>query len=214
MTPNTEIKYLLLDLGNVLVDVDFEEIYHKSFSEEFNKLKKDLLFKEFYSLFEQEFIALNEGSISNLDLYQIMKARLNLKKLELEEFKKIWFSVLKNPTPIYDFLNKNSQILKQKFTIIMASNTDKWHFEFLRDKYKYSFIDYFFLSYKEKLIKPNQNYFESLLKKYAITNPAEALFIDDRKENLVSAQNLKINTIHNLNHQETIAKLTQIITGN
>ena len=65
---------------------------------------------------------------------------------------------------------------------------------FFREKGTLSFIEEFdggVFSYKEKCIKPDRKLYECLLERYSIL-PEQALFLDDRKENVEAARMLGI----------------------
>ena len=84
---------------------------------------------------------------------------------------------------------------KRGFHIFFLSNYSEYLFE--RTKETLSFLDRFdggIFSFKEKCIKPNKTIYERLLEKYHIS-PAEAIFFDDREENIRAAEELGIQGI-------------------
>ncbi|MEX1384527.1 HAD-IA family hydrolase [Lutibacter sp.] len=107
---------------------------------------------------------------------------------------------------------ENLKLLKElktskKFKIYALTNwsAEKWEegvnlFPFFKD------FDGVVVSGKEKMIKPFPEIYKLILKRYAI-NPKKAIFIDDNKENIETANFLNINGIHftkNLNLTEKL----------
>lgn len=65
--------------------------------------------------------------------------------------------------------------------------------DFFHEK-KYGFFDVTVFSCMEGLIKPDRKIYEITLKRLGV-KPKEAVFIDDKEENVNSAKNIGINTI-------------------
>ena len=108
-----------------------------------------------------------------------------------------WNSMIKDfPAYRLDFLKQLKN--EGKYKLILLSNTNNIHINFVKatvpfyEEFKACF-DWFFLSQEIKLIKPNINCYEFVLKT-TNTNPNEALFIDDTKENTTAANQLGIHT--------------------
>ena len=86
--------------------------------------------------------------------------------------------------------------LSKKYQIIILSNHHTGIPEKIGRYLKTNFHQFPFLnSAYIGLRKPNQNFYKHLLKKFKV-NPTEAIFVDDRKENLVTAKKLGIKTFH------------------
>lgn len=73
----------------------------------------------------------------------------------------------------------------------VLSNTNKVTFDLFRDKLE-PFFDGLVLSYEIKMIKPFEKIYEYLLEAYHL-NPNECIFLDDREENIITANRLGIN---------------------
>ena len=67
------------------------------------------------------------------------------------------------------------------------------------------------ISSHEHLLKPERAIYERLLEKYDL-NPAETLFTDDKKTNLLAAEELGINTIHFANPDTTPEEIYRLAT--
>ena len=80
--------------------------------------------------------------------------------------------------------------LKRKYPLILVSNTNEAHIDFIRSTY--SVLDYFdrqVLSYEVRSMKPDRKIFEHAIA--AAGHPAESLFFtDDRQENVLKASEM------------------------
>src|SRR5437762_12479837 len=82
--------------------------------------------------------------------------------------------------------------LKRNYPLILVSNTNEAHFEFIRSRYRIiDYFDHFVLSYDVGSVKPDRKIFE-----HAITSancaPDSLFFIDDRLEDITAAALLGI----------------------
>ena len=102
--------------------------------------------------------------------------------------------------------------LKEKgYKLYILSN---FHREaFLEIERKCEFEKYFdgkVVSYDVKLLKPEKEIYEELLKKYNL-NPEETLFIDDTLANTEGAEKLGISTIHLINKEKLKEELEKFL---
>ncbi len=72
------------------------------------------------------------------------------------------------------------------YRLFVLSNMSKEFIEFLREQEVYSNFEGEVVSCEEHIIKPNPAIYKTLTQRYGL-NPAETLFIDDRKENVEAA---------------------------
>jgi 2-haloacid dehalogenase len=100
--------------------------------------------------------------------------------------------------------------LKQKNTPLY-SLTNFSAETFVTTRTIYDFLEWFegiLVSGEEKLIKPDPKIYELILSRYSI-DPTEAIFIDDRKDNIAAAEEFGIQGFH----FETPEKLRQDLAG-
>jgi putative hydrolase of the HAD superfamily len=121
-----------------------------------------------------------------------------------------WNSMIKDfPEYRLDFLKELKN--EGRFKLILLSNTNQIHINRVEatvpffEEFKACF-DWFFLSHEINLRKPNANIYEFVLKTTK-TNPENALFIDDTKENTLAAEMLGINTWNINPETDDIAEL-------
>lgn len=181
-----EIKVVLFDLGNVLVDFD-----HKRAAERISGFcKKSPL--EIYSLFfdSQVTIAFEEGKLAPGEFYQRVKEMLDL-KLSYSSFVPIWndifFLSAKNRS-VYRLVN----ILRAGYKTAMLSNINSLHYEYLKKSFPvFGVFDKIFLSCELGLIKPNKKIYENVTAAMQVS-PQEMFYTDDRLELVQSANSLGI----------------------
>ena len=194
------MKTIIFDLGNVLIDVDFKKMYSKishlisySFDESMLLLKKIM-------------IDYNRGELTSLLFYQEIVRILKL-DISFTRFCDIWIDIFEKNGLIYDFAKT---LDKDKFRIIIASNTDPLHYQYIKEKYKLDFIDSEFLSYQEKEVKPELSFFYKLIDKCEI-DLNESVFIDDLLENVIAARNAGLTAYQNVDNQKTITMLESFL---
>jgi len=183
------IKTIIFDFGNVFINLNIEGA-HKHALETFQieSLSEEML--GFNSFYEQGLISTDEF----LDFYAE-----NFPKLSKEKLIGIWNFMLKDfPENRLDFLKTLQQSTKYK--LILLSNTNALHINYIKkhisfyEEFKNCF-DAFYLSHEINLVKPNNDIFEFVLNKNKL-EAEECLFIDDNKDNINTANALKIKTWH------------------
>jgi len=179
-----KIEALLFDLGKVLIDFNFEtgvQALHASCSISRDQFEQVLWDKAWIRRYER-------GEISTTQFHEYLCRTADL-KMALPAFRETWSSVF-----LPDLLVSEKLLaeLKKKYPLILVSNTNEGHFEFIRSNYRV--LDYFdrhVLSYEVGSLKPDRKIFEHAIA--AANCPAEALFFtDDREENILAASQLGI----------------------
>lgn len=182
------MNYIAFDLGNVLINLDWEP---------FNKT--DELFPG---------IKNTQDEICNLDFCGLvtysnyLKTNKGFQKELLNIVMNSWNQMLKPNEQMIEFVKE----LKSKYyKIAFLSNMGYDHYNFLNKEYKdfMDLADVQHISCKVGACKPSLLYFQSFLSK----NPefTDCLFIDDMKENLETAKELFCDT-----YQLNISKLSDI----
>ena len=80
------------------------------------------------------------------------------------------------------------EALKKTYRLILLSNTNEIHFEFVREKYSIlSYIEDYVLSYQVGWMKPDKQIYQAAIERAGV--PAEQIFFtDDRQENVEAAR--------------------------
>lgn len=182
------IKVVLFDLGNVLVDFDFN-IAAKRISYFCGKSPKEivelLVGSNITGLFE-------ENKISPADFFGHLKTMLGL-KISYTRFVPIWneifFLSAKNRS-VYSIANN----LRNNYRIAILSNINALHYDYIKEHYPiFNIFNEVFASCKMGLIKPDARIYKQVVEALNV-KPEEIFYTDDREELVKSASALNINS--------------------
>ena len=174
------IKVIYFDLGKVIINFDYAQALQElgkvtplPITEVTRVLADDSLILDYES-----------GKISTVDFYRLVSKKLKL-NVSLEKFKQLWGNMfLPEPLLSESFL----EALKKTYRLILLSNTNEIHFEFVREKYSIlSYIEDYVLSYQVGWMKPDKQIYQAAIERAGV--PAEQIFFtDDRQENVEAAR--------------------------
>ena len=103
------------------------------------------------------------------------------------------------------------ELKKKNYSCYILSNWSSETFEGMTDEYYFlKDFDGMIISGDIKLVKPDKKIFELAIDKFNLT-PNETIFIDDRIENINSAQNLNFKTVHLTDPKRIKAKINELI---
>ena len=194
-----KIEALLFDVGKVLIDFNFEtgvQALHASCSISRDDFEEVLWDERWIRRYER-------GEISTTEFHDYLCKTANL-QMAMPDFRATWSSVFLPHLLVSEDL---LAALKQKYPLILVSNTNEAHFEFIRSRYRV--VDYFdrhVLSYEVGSLKPDRQIFECAID--AANFPPEALFFtDDREENIVAAAELGMRAHQFKSESELVAAL-------
>lgn len=181
------IEVVYLDLGKVLIDFDYAMAGQRILEISplpLSKIAKIL--SEPKLLFEFE-----TGKLSAIEYYKIICEALEI-QIPLDEFRILWGSMfLPEPLVSEEFL----QNLKRKHRLILLSNTNEIHFEYLVERFPIlNLIEERLLSYRVGYMKPDPQIFQLAIEK-AGKVPEKIFFADDRLENVEGARAAGIQAI-------------------
>lgn len=180
------IKAVIFDLGRVVVDFD-HWIAARKLSVLTRKSPQELYDLFFDSHLIQSF---EEGKISAKDFFLKVKEMLDL-KIGFNEFVPLWsqiFFLTEENKRVYRLAKK----LRSHYTVALLSNVNTLHFAYI--KKNFSVLDAFhhiFTSCEMGFIKPHPMIYRKALDLLRI-KPAEAFYVDDRKELVDEAKKLGI----------------------
>lgn len=181
------IKTFIFDLGNVIVPVEIDRAL--KYFEDSGSLKGEELRGKALQIAESKLY--HRGEISSTDLFEAYKNSLGL-RMEFDDFKNAWNSILL-PEPILteDFIQK----LSEKYRLLILSDTNEIHFEFIKQNYAVmQYFDDFILSHEVGDEKPSPKMYRAAVEKAECT-AAECFFTDDKKANIDGAINFGINAV-------------------
>jgi putative hydrolase of the HAD superfamily len=181
------IKNIIFDIGNVILNFNLEDILpHFTCDDHEKNFIVDTIINSPEWL---QYALIDTGYISREDAISILKDRTNHKHDELIE--KFLYGYTK-----YSIINENVIALMKKlkdngYQIYLLSNINKHTHDSIRSSELFSLVDGYVFSYLEHKVKPYESIYLELLSRYQLV-PNECLFIDDKKENVITANSLGI----------------------
>ena len=177
------LKNIVFDLGNVLVKFDSNELIYSFFNERQEEVKS-FYFDSLWDEYDQGLYSVEE--MIEKGVKQFPELELNIKEL-MYHWTEFVFPLEKNIEYI-------KELKKIGYNVYILSNIPEDDTKYLRSCGVFDNIDGGVFSYEYKKIKPDPEIFHILLKKYDL-KASECLFLDDRKDNVVTASNLGFETI-------------------
>lgn len=181
------IEVIYFDLGKVIIDFDHSRAAH-----ELLKVTPLSLGDAIAVLSDGELVSEYEtGRVTSQEHYRKVCRRLQI-EVSMEEFRELWGSMfLPEPLLSESFL----RALKAHYRLILLSNTNELHFEFVTRHYPIlNVIEERLLSYQVGCMKPEARIFELAIEKAGVA-PEDILFTDDRSENIEAAGRARIQVL-------------------
>jgi len=167
------VKTIIFDLGNVIVKVDKSDQL-KKLAKYCNKSISYL--GEFFDKSPLR-MAFERGELKPREYYEKVIKELNC-KISFSNFKKIYCDIFTLNNDVAKLIKK----LKNKFRLVLLSNTDKLHFEYIKNKFEIvKSFDEYVLSYEVGHRKPNPSIFLRALRK-AKAISMNCVYVDDIPE--------------------------------
>jgi glucose-1-phosphatase len=184
---NSEIKAVIFDLGNVLVNYNVEKAA-KRFAAASGLSTREIWRRFFLSRFEQ---AYTRGDISTLEFYGIACKTLGV-PIPLATFRHYWNDIFwENPG-----MDKLLTRIKRHYPLYLISNTNELHFSHIKKNFKLlRHFDRKFPSHEVGARKPDVKIYRRVLRKIGL-RPEETVFIDDMKSFIRGARKVGMHTIH------------------
>ena len=194
---DTGISTVIFDLGDVLVSANIKD-YLIADPEVPNEIVDELLKLWFIDKDEVD-------DTMDLDTYrEIVNKRMGV---EFSKYIPKLFQYNVDCVTAFDYTIPMIQDLKDKgYKVYYLSNWSAWTYDLLQEAGKFDFLklmDGGVFSYDAGYMKPDEEIYKILLNKYKI-NPEEALFFDDREENIEAANKLGIHGVHFPRHDSSI----------
>lgn len=143
--------------------------------------------ENFFVYADKDFRKLLEGKINSNEFWLRFSLRYG-KKVKEELFGKYF-----NPGIIQETKDIIKQ-LKSSSRVICGTNTIDSHYYYLLNRGDYDIFDEVYASNLMGISKPDPDFYRYILKEEGI-KPEEAIFVDDREENIITAQNIGIKSI-------------------
>ena len=185
------IKCIIIDLGDVLIELDFSIFLNEVISPSpLNKPKTPIMLEFF-----RQSDTYHQGKITDEEFYKQACEILGACSLDKKEFYTSFNSILSDINLDMVELIRNIKS-SNNVTLICMSNINSSHWKYLK-KQKWDIwelFDEFILSHEIHITKPDPRVFQLALEKVG-SKPEEVLFIDDGLNNVRAAQEIGINAI-------------------
>ena len=179
-------KNIIFDLGNVLLSFNPMEYLRSKISEE----KIGEVFKAIFQ--SEEWIMLDRGTITEKEAINNIIERNSMYRDDINLAFKDWYGILK---PIEDTIKVLEDLKDKGYNVYYLSNFHELAFKEVSTKNSFfGLFDGGVVSYEEKIIKPEEEIYRLILKRYNL-EPSETIFIDDTKANVEGANKLGITTV-------------------
>ncbi len=179
------IKNIIFDIGNVILNFDLSNVLPAfTANEEEQKFILDNIINSpewlGYSL-------IDTGYIKKEDAIQVVKDRTNHVNDKL--INDFW-----NNYNEYALVNENvikliKKLKDNNYKIYLLSNINPYTYDFVKTSGLFDIVDGYVLSYLEHQIKPYESIYNTLINRYNLI-PEECLFVDDKEENVKTANKL------------------------
>lgn len=183
-------KTLIFDFGGVLYNIDYYASTRK-----FAKLSD--LPELFANMPQMKILDLpsefEKGNITEQEFRDFLRKEYHLNASN-DEIDKAWNSMLLGIKPDSISFIKS---LKDKYQLILLSNTNSIHYEYFKNECKdlLNLFDHTIFSYHTGMRKPDVDIYNFALNQ-ASCLPQESIFFDDTKSNLIGAQKAGMNVFH------------------
>lgn len=198
------MKQIIFDFGDVFLDLNYEKAKASFAALGFTEWTEEM--KAINQQYEKGLVTEDFFLTSLLQLSQ--SAAL----VNLDAVKTAWNSLL-GPIPEYRIVFLEELI--KKYPVYLLSNTDATHIHHVMSTYPKNLIDRFFAcftkvfySFEMHQRKPDTEIYQTVLQQIN-AQANETLFVDDKLENIQSAQQLGIQTWHLQVGKEDVVDLFQ-----
>jgi putative hydrolase of the HAD superfamily len=190
----SKIKNIILDLGNVIINIDFELTYKALASltqRDIFEVKKELDDTNLWNRYEEGLIS---DELFLKTLYDALELTCTQKELE-----KAWCGLLLDiPQRRIDLIDE----LRKKYRVFILSNTSDIHIQVINGMIKNQFgrpdleslVEKAYYSYQMKMRKPGKEIYQTMLSDAKIL-ASETLFLDDNEDNIEGAKKCGIQTV-------------------
>lgn len=182
------IKNVIFDIGNTLIAFKPIDYLNQVFN--YNKELVDMLYQTIFR--SEEWIELDRGTITQDEAVSRLCSRSPEIKEQIVYIMENWHDM---HIPMYDSVKLIKYLKNSGYGIYLLSNYHEKAFDYIYNKFDFiREVDGRIISSHVKLLKPEKEIYEALLKKYDL-KPEECAFIDDFEGNITSANKLGIHGI-------------------
>ncbi len=193
---------ILLDLGNVLVKLDFARGLARLLR--LAGPGAPAISDPAQVFLAPAALAFNRGDLEPEAFLRSLAEHLDVPEARLGELSQAWSDIF-DPWPEMESL---ADELLASHRVYLLSNTDALHLAYLLPRMPVlGRLSGLHLSFEARAIKPDQRFFELALRRWAL-DPARCLFIDDRSEHCAGARSAGIESWQ---HRGDVAELRKFL---
>lgn len=203
------IKNLIFDFGGVIVDIDRDRAVKRF--EALGMTNAEELLDKYHQ--RDIFLEIEDGRIDAEDFCRKLEVYCR-REISFKEAKNAWLGFfVGDPQYRLDFLEE----LREKYHIYILSNTNPFVMSWARStdftparKSLDYYVDKIYASYELKMVKPQRNIFEHVIRDANIV-PAESIFIDDGSANVEVGKELGFHVLQPVNGEDWRVKLNRLL---
>lgn len=191
-------KIILLDIGNVLVNVNFA-VFCSAVSR--HPESEPMIFKKFCaSRFKDDF---DRGLVSIAGFLETVAADPIVRSMAMQELKKAWQSIFSLREGCVEGVRR----LKERHRIWIMSDTDPLHFAALLNEFPILHnMERYYLSYEHGFLKSSPEAFLHVMRSSS-SEAGELLLVDDKPDNCLACKGLGIESIRFTGWDDTLGEL-------
>lgn len=181
------IKNIIFDIGNVILNFQLKKVLPKFID---NKEEQKFILDNIIN--SPEWLRnslIDTGYVTKEEAIEIVKDRTNHTNDDL--IINFWNHYNEYALVNENVLNLIKRLKNNNYNIYLLSNINPYTHEFVKRSGLFDIVDGYVLSYIEHQIKPYESIYKTLINRYNL-NPKESLFVDDKEENLKTANKLGI----------------------
>lgn len=196
------IKNVIFDIGRVLVTYEpYEYVLSYGYDVQTSKKICNIVFED------KRWIEKDRGTISDKEYLNTLITENPNYTDKIKIVYNNWLTMVK---PIKETVDFYMDLKNKGYKIYLLSNFSTSYDKVESENKFLQIADGKIISYRFKTIKPEKKIYELLLSTYNLI-PQECVFIDDREENIIAAQDLNINGIVFKDIESTKAQFEQYI---
>jgi HAD superfamily hydrolase (TIGR01509 family) len=174
------LKTIIFDLGNVIVPLDFPAGYaawSAATGHAAEEIERRMQSVDLYRAYEA-------GEVSTPEFHAAMEELMGV-RFDEPALMNLWSSIFAEPTLVDAELLIR---LKQRYRLVLLSNTNDLHFRFIRRNYPIvELFDSYVLSYEVGVMKPETRIYQAAVEA-ARCEAGECFFTDDLAANIEAAR--------------------------
>lgn len=196
------MKNIVFDLGGVVVDWSPERLMEQYTGDP--EMPVALFKKGFFQKYWPDF---DRGTVDQVKIVREMSIFSERRYAECWDFVEFVKHSLRDIPKTIRLI----KLLKEKgYRLFCLSNMSQEFYDYLKDREVFGYFEGQIISAREKLIKPEKEIYQLLMKRYRIV-PEESLFIDDLEKNVEVARELGFQTVHFTNKEKGYRQISGIL---